>query len=142
MRPHIDEYFMHIAELVSTMGTCDRKRVGCILVKDRRIISTGYNGSMPGLGHCDDIGHLIEDGHCIRTVHAEINALSQCAKYGISCDGSDCYCNTFPCWNCFKALVNSGIKRIFYLDEYPVNLKDNIHEFAGVLGIPIIKVNL
>ena len=131
---------MDIAKQVATRGTCDRKQVGCILVKDKRIIATGYNGSMSGADHCDDVGHLMEDGHCVRTVHAEINALAQCAKYGVSCDGATAYCNTYPCWNCFKALVNAGIKSIYYSDSYPAQYKDKVLHFSKELGIPVVKI--
>ena len=139
-RASVHNYFMDIAKKVSERGTCDRKQVGCILVKDKRIIATGYNGSMSGADHCDEVGHLMEDGHCIRTVHAEINALAQCAKYGASCDGATCYCNTYPCWNCFKALVNAGVKAIYYSDSYDAQYKDKVIKFAKDLDIPIVKI--
>ena len=134
------EYFMNIAVQVSERGTCDRKRVGCILVKDKRILATGYNGSIVGSTHCDDEGHLMEDGHCIRTVHAEINALAQCAKYGVSCDGSIAYCNTYPCWDCFKAMINAGVKQIYYKDSYAAKSKDRVLNFSKELNIPVIKI--
>jgi len=139
-RVSVHQYFMDIADVVSRRATCDRKHVGCVLVKDKRIIATGYNGSMSGTSHCDDVDHLMEDGHCIRTVHAEINALAQCAKYGVSCNGSTCYCNTYPCWECFKALVNAGVKSIYYKDSYEAKAKDNVIKFSKELSIPIIKI--
>ena len=139
-RQDIHRYFMNIAEEVSQRGTCDRKKVGCVLVKDRRIIATGYNGSISGSEHCDDAGHLMVGDHCVRTLHAEVNAIIQCAKYGISCQGADCYCNTFPCWNCFKILANSGIEKIYYSDDHPSELKNNVNEFSEKLSIPIIRI--
>jgi len=134
------QYFSDIAELVSTRGTCDRKQVGAVIVKDKRILATGYNGSMPGSGHCDEEGHLMENNHCVRTLHAEVNAIAQCAKYGISCDGSTLYCNTLPCWNCFKAIVSAGIKEIYYNSDYCAELKGNVFQFAKELGIKVVKL--
>lgn len=113
-----DQYFMDIAKQVATRATCDRKRVGAVIVRDRTILSTGYNGSIKGAEHCDDIGHLMEDGHCVRTVHAEINAVVQAAKNGVSVDDSTIYITCNPCWNCFKAVTNAGIKRIIYGEFY------------------------
>src|SRR5512134_1119115 len=100
---------MDIAHQVATRATCDRKHVGAVLVKNRTILSTGYNGSIPDAPHCDDVGHLMEDGHCVRTVHAEVNAVVQAAKNGTAIDGAILYCNTFPCWPCFKLLASAGI---------------------------------
>jgi len=134
------EYFMDIAEMVSRRGTCDRKRVGCVMVKDRRILATGYNGSMSGAEHCDDAGHMMEEGHCIRTVHAETNAIAACARHGISCDGASIYINTLPCWICFKILVNSGIKHIYYRDDYPASNKDKVFDHAARVDVSITKV--
>jgi len=140
-RVSLHKYFSDIAELVSRRGTCDRKQVGAILVKDKRILATGYNGSMPGAGHCDDIQHLMENDHCVRTIHAEVNAIAQCAKYGISCDGAILYCNTFPCWNCFKTVVSAGIKEIYYTSDYEnAELKDNVFKYANMLNIDLIKL--
>lgn len=113
-----DEYFMKIAIQAATRSTCDRKHVGAVIVKDKTILSTGYNGSIRGLPHCDDIGHMMENGHCIATVHAEANAIIQAAKNGTAIDGADIYVTASPCWNCFKLIANSGIKRICYLEFY------------------------
>jgi dCMP deaminase len=135
-----DTYFMSIAEKVAERGTCDRKQVGCVLVKDKRIIATGYNGSMSGSDHCDDVGHLMENNHCVRTIHAEVNAVAQCAKHGVSCEGATCYCNTLPCWNCFKTLVNAGVTKIFFKDSYNAELKDKVFEFSEELDIPVVRI--
>lgn len=117
-RPSWDEYFMDIAKQVATRATCDRKHVGAVIVKDKVILSTGYNGSPRGMAHCDDIGHEMVEGHCIRTVHAEANAIAQAAKNGVSIDGSTLYTTASPCYDCFKLLINAGIKRIVYGEYY------------------------
>lgn len=118
------DYFMANAELISKRSTCDRAYVGAVLVKDNRIIATGYNGGVSATDNCDQAGHYMEDGHCIRTVHAEMNALIQCAKEGISTDGTEIYVTHFPCINCTKALLQAGITKITYKANY------NPHPFA------------
>lgn len=121
MRASWDEYFMNIAEVVASRSTCDRKRVGAVLVRDRTILSTGYNGSIHGMPHCDEVGHWLENDHCIATIHAEQNAILQAARNGISTNHSIVYVTASPCWSCFKSLTNAGIQRIvfreFYRDE-------------------------
>lgn len=116
-----DEYFMEIAHTVAKRSTCDRKKVGAVIVRDKTILSTGYNGSIRGEPHCDDEGHMMEDGHCVRTVHAEANAIGQAAKMGVGIDEAVMYVTASPCWPCFKLIANSGISRIvfgeFYRDE-------------------------
>ena len=102
-----DNYFMEIATLVATRATCDRKHVGSVITRDNIILSTGYNGSIRGLVHCDDVGHLIENNHCIRTVHSEANAIAQAARLGIAIDKATIYTTASPCWSCFKLLTNS-----------------------------------
>jgi dCMP deaminase len=137
MRKPWNTYFMELAEKIAERSTCDRAHVGCILVKDNRIISSGYNGSLRGQEHCDQIGHLMIDNHCVKTVHAESNAIAQAAKYGNSIDGATCYCTHLPCLNCLKLLISSGISKIYYNNEYrPDTIPD---EFKNV--IPIIKIN-
>ena len=122
MRKNWDEYFMEITELVASRSTCDRAFVGCVLVNsDHRIISTGYNGSVAGNPHCDEIGHTMRDGHCIATIHAEMNALLYCAKEGIPVKDTIAYVTHFPCLNCSKALIQAGIKEIVYLNDYRVD---------------------
>jgi dCMP deaminase len=116
-----DEYFMNIAREIATRATCDRKHVGAVIVRDKTILATGYNGSIRGLSHCDEAGHLMEDGHCVRTVHAEANAIVQAARVGVRVDGSEIYVTASPCWPCFKLIANAGIGRVvfgeFYRDE-------------------------
>lgn len=117
-RPSWDEYFMKIAQDVATRATCDRKHIGAVIVRDRVILSTGYNGAPRGMAHCDDEGHEIVDGHCVRTVHGEANAIAQAARNGVSVDGADLYTTASPCYDCFKLLVNAGIKRVIYGEFY------------------------
>jgi dCMP deaminase len=113
-----DEYFMAIAREVATRSTCDRKHVGAVIVREKLILATGYNGSVRGLGHCDDEGHLIEDGHCVRTIHAEANAIVQAARNGVRIDAADIYVTASPCFGCFKLIANCGLKRIVYGEFY------------------------
>lgn len=117
-RPSRDQYFMGIAQATARRATCDRKHVGAVIVRDGFIVSTGYNGSMRGAAHCDDVGHLMENGHCVRTVHAEINAIVQAAAGNGGCKGATLYVTAFPCWSCAKAAVNAGITRIVYAEAY------------------------
>jgi dCMP deaminase len=130
-----DEYFMAIAQVVATRATCDRKHVGCVLVTNKHLIATGYNGAIAGLPNCDDIGHLMEDGHCIRTVHAEMNAVAQAAHHGISVKAATAYVTASPCWPCFKVLANAGINRIVFQEFY----RDaKIFDAAKELGIELV----
>jgi len=116
-----ETYFMRIALQVATRSTCNRKHIGAVIVRDKTILSTGYNGSIRGLPHCDEVDHLMENGHCVRTVHAEANAIAQAAKNGIRLEGAELYITASPCWTCFKLLANAGIIKInfgeFYRDE-------------------------
>lgn len=113
-----EDYFMANAQLISKRSTCDRAYVGAVLVKDKRIIATGYNGGVSETDNCNEAGHHMDDGHCIRTVHAEMNALIQCAKEGISTNNTEIYVTHFPCINCTKALLQAGIKKITYSKTY------------------------
>jgi dCMP deaminase len=113
-----DQYFMNIARQAATRSTCDRKFVGAVIVRDRTILSTGYNGSIRGMPHCDEVGHDLENGHCVATIHAETNAILQAAKNGVNIAGAEIYTTASPCWNCFKMIVNAGIKRIYYGEFY------------------------
>ncbi len=126
-RPSWDEYFMKITELVGTRGTCDRGRSGCVIVKHKKIISAGYVGSPIGLPHCDDVGHEMHtvvhmngegSRHCVRTTHAEQNAICQAARVGVSLDGSTLYCKMTPCYTCAKMIINAGIKRVICARDY------------------------
>jgi dCMP deaminase len=113
-----DEYFMNIAKVVSSRSTCDRKFVGAVIVRDKTILSTGYNGSIRGMPHCSEVGHMMEDGHCVATIHAESNAILQAAKNGVSIDGASIYVTASPCWSCFKQIANTGMRRIVYGEFY------------------------
>ncbi len=132
-----EEYFMEIARVVASRSTCDRKSVGAVIVRDKTILSTGYNGSIRGLPHCDEAGHMMENGHCVRTIHAEANAIVQAAKNGVRIDGADIYVTASPCWNCFKMLANAGIKKIYYGEFYR---DERIIEAAKTLGIELIDM--
>ncbi len=135
MRPEWDPYFMKIAETVATRSTCDRASVGAVLVRDKRILTTGFNSSPSGLPHCDDAGHLMVDGHCVRTTHAEANAIIQAALHGISTRGATCYVTHFPCLGCTKMLINAGIARIAYAHNYRID--PNARAFLGSAGVAV-----
>ena len=113
-----DEYFMNIARVVASRSTCDRKFVGAVIVRDKTILSTGYNGSIRGMPHCSEVGHMMEDGHCVATIHAESNAILQAAKNGVAIDGASIYVTASPCWNCFKQIANTGMRRIIFGEFY------------------------
>ncbi|MEM5811889.1 MAG: cytidine/deoxycytidylate deaminase family protein [Candidatus Aenigmatarchaeota archaeon] len=152
MRPSWDEYFMEIAKVVAKRSTCKRAAVGAVIVKDKRILTTGYAGAPKGMPHCLDVGCLIksivkENGkteeHCLRTVHAEMNAIIQAALHGVSTDGATIYTTHFPCYNCAKVIINAGIKRIVadspnagkYVDEESLNLLKSA-------GIEVVVLNV
>jgi len=171
-RPSWDEFWMKYCDLASERGTCDRRYVGAVLVKDNQVLATGYNGSIPGEPHCDDPeifyqcqrcgdkttipthradgrgtvcsqslcggttiqqhgGHDMENGHCVRTVHAEINVIAQAAKRGVVTEGATLYCNTKPCWGCFKTILTAGINQIVYRDEYDNQDNDRTSRVAA-----------
>ena len=142
IRPSWDEYFMHIAHTVGERATCDRGRTGCVIVKGKQIISTGYVGAPAGCLSCDDVGHemntvIHEDGvqskHCIRTTHNEQNAICQAAKFGVSTDGATLYCMMTPCYTCAKLIINSGIKRVVAEKDYHAGTRSKeIFKEAGV----------
>jgi dCMP deaminase len=139
-RPSWDEYFLEITRLVATRSTCLRRRVGAVLVRDKRILSTGYNGAPRGLRHCLEVGCLrdrlgIPSGErheLCRALHAEQNAIIQAALHGVSVDGGTLYCTNQPCVICSKMLINSGIRRIVYAEGYPDELSRELLEEAGI----------
>jgi dCMP deaminase len=133
-----DHYFMEIARQVATRATCDRKHVGALLVRDRTILSTGYNGSIRGLPHCDDVGHMMENGHCVATVHAEANAIIQAAKNGVAINGATIYTTASPCWPCFKLIANSGCLKVVFGEFYR---DPRIFEVAKTLGIELVGLD-
>lgn len=127
-----NQYFMLQAILLSMRSTCERLSVGAIIVRDNRIIAGGYNGAVSGDDHCIDVGCYIRDGHCMRTIHAEMNAVLQCAKFGIPTADAEIYVTDFPCLQCTKSLLQAGIKKIHYLrnynnDEYAIRLLERKH---------------
>lgn len=113
-----NQYFMLQAVLLSMRSTCTRLAVGAVLVRDQRVIAGGYNGSVSGDEHCIDAGCYMVDGHCVRTIHAEMNAVLQCAKFGVATAGSQVYVTDFPCLQCTKMLLQAGVTQIFYLRNY------------------------
>lgn len=131
---------MDLAYRAATRSTCDRKHVGCVLVKEKRIISTGYNGAMSGRPHCDEVGHLLLNNSCVRTSHAEENAIVSAAKSGSTVEGSTCYVTASPCWKCFRMLAQSGVVEIIF-DEFKANeMNDAIYkEMAAVMPVMDVK---
>lgn len=113
-----NQYFMAQSHLLALRSTCTRLAVGATIVRDKRIIAGGYNGSIAGGVHCIDEGCYVIDGHCVRTIHAEMNALLQCAKFGVPTSGAEIYVTHFPCLQCCKALIQSGIKKVYYAESY------------------------
>ncbi len=137
-RPEWDEYFGEITKQVALRSTCVRKKVGAIIVKDKNIISTGYNGSIRGLEHCETVGCLMIEGHCTRTIHAEANAIIQAAKHGLMIDRAEIYISASPCFNCFKLIANSGITKIYFMEFYR---DERIIEIAKKLNIELIDMS-
>jgi dCMP deaminase len=141
-RPNWDRYFLDLCEAVSKRATCNRGRSGCVIVKDKRIMTTGYVGSPAGLPHCDEAGHDMRKvfdnndnvtQHCVRTLHAEQNAIIQAARFGIPLEGATLFCKMTPCRTCAMMIINSGIKRVVCEKHYHAD-KDTIEMFkqAGV----------
>lgn len=183
-RPDWDHYFMEMATVAASRGTCDRKLVGALIVKEKQVLATGYNGAIAGMGNCssgpceergyvDDccnsrdcfcnifckwcsksvssaadsppdckknpgLGHDMSEGHCVRTVHAEMNAVAQAAKYGVGIDNSTVYTTAAPCWDCFRVSVNAGIVRFVYKEAYRLDdNKDRIETVVKQLAISV-----
>ena len=130
-------YFMNIAREVATRSTCSRKHVGAVIVRDKTILSTGYNGSIKGLPHCDDAGCDMVDGHCVRTSHAEANAIVQAAKNGVGIDQSKIYVTASPCYDCFKLIANAGINTIYYEEFYR---DQRIMDRSKEVGIQLVSL--
>jgi dCMP deaminase len=143
MRPSWDEYFMQIARTVATRATCPRASVGCVLTRDRRILTTGYNGAPRGVAHCTEVGCLMVNDHCQRTTHAEANAIVQAALHGVSLEGATAYCTHHPCVNCVKLFISSGIRQIVYATPYsdPVAValckEANVHLMHYAEGVSV-----
>ena len=144
-RPSWDEYFLKLAMLASERSTCPRMHCGCVIVKDKFVLATGYNGSLPGLPHCEDEGCLIVDNHCVRTNHAEINALTQAVTHGVNIKGSTAYITNMSCTTCAKALIAAGIKRVVVFSDYHDTLATKFYSESNVeiakLEIPDKLIN-
>lgn len=140
-----DQYFMAQSHLLAMRSTCTRLMVGATIVRDKRIIAGGYNGSVSGSVHCVDEGCYMIDGHCVRTVHAEANALLQCAKFGVATEGADIYVTHFPCLDCTKLIIQSGIKNIYYAKDYRNHpFAEQLFSEAGVntKHVPLTDVSI
>ncbi len=133
-----DEYFMNIAGVVASRSTCPRKNVGAVIVREKTILSTGYNGSIRGMPHCTEVGHMMENGHCVATIHAESNAILQAARNGVRIEDGTIYVTASPCWNCFKEIANAGLRRIVYGEFYR---DDRIFSVAERLGIELVHLS-
>jgi len=147
-RPSWDEYFMDVTRTIAKRATCDRGRSGCVVARDRQLLVTGYVGSPVGLPHCDDVGHLMRkvihgDGtisqHCVRTVHAEQNAICQAARLGIPLQGGTLYCKMTPCRTCAMLIINCGIERV--VCEYKYHAAQESEEMFHMAGIQLNYVN-
>jgi len=147
-RPSWDEYFLKMSEIVGARGTCDRGRSGCVIVRDKRILTTGYVGSPTGLPHCDDVGHemhtvINEDGgtsrHCIRTAHAEQNAINNAARSGVALLGATIYSKMVPCYKCAQSIINVGIVRVVSQMDYHVSKKSK--EILRQAGVKLKIIN-
>ena len=126
------EYFMNIAKQAATRSTCARKNVGAVIVRDKTILSTGYNGSIRGMPHCDEAGHDMENDHCVATIHAEANAIIQAAKNGVRIEDGELYTTASPCWPCFKLIANAGIARVYYGEFYRDEKSLAVAKAAGI----------
>ncbi|GAC1410249.1 MAG: cytidine/deoxycytidylate deaminase family protein [Candidatus Velthaea sp.] len=141
-RPGWDEYFMQIARTVATRATCPRASVGCVLTRERRILTTGYNGAPRHVAHCSDVGCLLVHEHCARATHAEANAIVQGALHGVGLEGALAYCTHQPCVNCSKLLISAGIVRIVYEHAYPDAIAAALLAEAGVAMLPFASLEI
>lgn len=142
-RENWNEYFMRIAEVVASRATCDRKHVGAVIVVNNTVVSTGYNGSPRGMPHCDDVGHEMKDlggrQSCVRTIHAELNAIIQAARTGSKIEGGTLFTTASPCYDCMKAIINAGLNSVvckeFYASRY--GMSEDMIEFAKKAGVKL-----
>lgn len=130
---------MGFAQAAATRSTCDRAHVGSILVKDRQIIATGYNGAVSGTPHCDDVGHLIVGGHCLRSVHSECNSVISAARRGIAVEGATCYTTHLPCWPCYKALAQAGVEKAIFIEMKLNGFSSDV--YTAMLASPMALFN-
>ena len=147
-RPSWDEYFLKLVDEIAQRATCDRGKSGCIIVKDKRILCSGYVGSPPGFAHCDEIGHLLkkvvdDDGterqHCMRTIHAEQNAICQAAKYGLPLENTTLYCTMEPCRVCAMLIISVGVKRVVAKKRY--HAANDTRELFAQAGVEFLVLN-
>jgi dCMP deaminase len=133
-RPNWDSYFLELAAVVAKRSTCNRKQVGCVITLNNRILTTGYGGSIRGQPHCIDVGCDIDPVTfgCVRTVHSEMNAIAQAAANGVSTQGATAYTTLSPCLWCFKTLVNAGIVRFVYSEQYRISIDPKLVQSCGV----------
>jgi dCMP deaminase len=147
-RPSWDEYFIGLVREVAKRATCDRGKSGCIVVRDKRIICTGYVGSPPGMPHCDEAGHLMKQmiddtgkasNHCVRTIHAEQNAICQAARHGTPLDGSTLYCTMEPCRTCAMLIISSGVVRV--VAERMYHAAQESRELFAAAGVELVVLD-
>lgn len=138
-RPSWDEYFLKLAMLASERSTCPRMHCGCVLVKDRFVLATGYNGSLPGQPHCEDAGCIVVDNHCVRTNHAEVNALIQAATHGVTIKGATAYVTNMSCTTCAKALIAAGVNRIVVFSDFHDTLATQFFQDSKV---EVVKLSM
>jgi dCMP deaminase len=137
-----EEFFATQSRVMALRSTCNRLSVGCVIVRDKRIIASGYNGSIKGDVHCIDVGCRVVEGHCVRVIHAEQNALLQCARFGVSTENADIYVTHLPCLQCTKSIIQAGIKRVYYETPYrPDPYAAELFEIAGIT-VKQVKSNL
>ncbi|MCL6444796.1 MAG: ComE operon protein 2 [Alicyclobacillus sp.] len=134
-----DEFFASQSRVMALRSTCPRLAVGCVIVRDKRIIASGYNGSLKGDVHCVDVGCRIVEGHCVRAIHAEQNALLQCARFGISTEGADLYVTHLPCLQCTKSIIQAGIAHVYYEESYRPD--EYAAELFRIANIPVTQVH-
>jgi dCMP deaminase len=140
MRPGWDEYFMQIAHTVATRATCPRASVGAVLVREHRILTTGYNGAPRGVTHCTEAGCIMSGDHCVRATHAEANAIVQGALHGVGLQNATAYCTHQPCVHCSKLLISAGITKIVYDQPYPDPVATELLAEAGVALVPFASL--
>ena len=133
-----DEFFASQSRVMAMRSTCQRLAVGCVIVRDKRMIASGYNGSIHGDEHCTDVGCKVVDGHCVRAIHAEQNAILQCARFGIPVEGADLYVTHLPCLQCTKNLIQAGIATVYYEESYRPD--PYARHLLEVAGIPVVQV--
>ncbi len=138
-RPTWDEYFLKLAMLASERSTCPRMHCGCVLVRDRYVLATGYNGSLPGAPHCTEVGCLLVDNHCVRTNHAEINALAQASRHGVSVASAAAYVTNLPCTACAKALIAAGVGKVVVFSDYHSSLAE---QFFAESGVQLVRLRM